>query len=233
MVAGIRTPIPCEQMGEVEQEELAGTAGGQEDARSPLQGRAGFRVHDRKGQAVHAANPQRQAHHRRRGEDCRRYGEGKADRREDGCAARRSGHRSISFCTRRSIPRPRRMCIAKGLPASPGAAVGKIAFTAEEAENARCRRREDHPRPSRNRAGRHRRHARLRRHSHQHRRHDQPRGGRGPRHGHALRGRRRRSCTSTPRPRRSPSTARRYGIERLSSASTARPAKYGRRRSTP
>ena len=69
--------------------------------------------------------------------------------------------------------RPRRTCIAKGLPASPGAAVGKIAFTAEEAEQRVAGGREDHPRPPRNRAGRHRRHARLRGHPDQHRRHDQ------------------------------------------------------------
>ena len=62
--------------------------------------------------------------------------------------------------------------IATGLPASPGAAVGKIAFTAEEAEQRVARRREDHPRPPRDRAGRHRRHARLRGHPDQHRRHD-------------------------------------------------------------
>ena len=63
VVAGIRTPLDCQsEMGKWSQEELAGIAEGQEHAGKAIQGRAGFRVHDRKGQAVHAADPHRQAH---------------------------------------------------------------------------------------------------------------------------------------------------------------------------
>jgi pyruvate,orthophosphate dikinase len=104
-------------------------------------------------------------------------------------------------------PKATKNVIAKGLPASPGAAVGKLAFTAEEAEQRVANGEKDHPRPPRNRTGRHRRHARLRRHSHQHRRHDQPRGRGRPRHGHALR-RRRRRVHIDAKNKTSPSTAR-------------------------
>ena len=74
----------------------------------PLQGRAGLRVHHREGQALHAADPQRQAHRAGRRAHRRRHGEGEADRREDGDPARRSGVASTSCCTRRSTPRPTR-----------------------------------------------------------------------------------------------------------------------------
>ena len=79
-----------------------------------------------------------------------------------------------------------------GLPASPGAAVGKLAFTASEAverthagEKVLLGAQGNEPR-------RHRRHAHGRRHPHQHGRHDEPRGRRGPRLGPLLRGRGRR-----------------------------------------
>ena len=48
------------------------------------------------------------------------------------CAS--SPARSTSCCTRPSTPRPRRTVLTRGLPASPGAATGKIVFSAEEAE---------------------------------------------------------------------------------------------------
>jgi hypothetical protein len=97
---------------------------------------------------------------------------------------------------------PRDVIGKSGLPASPGAATGKIVFTADEAEReasegarsswcaskparktfTACMRREGHP----DRA----------------RRHDQPRRGGGARHGPALRLRRRDRCASTARPAR-------------------------------
>ncbi len=80
--------------------------------------------------------------------------------------------------------------LATGLPASPGAAVGTIVFTADDAveavqEGAR------HPGPQGDRAGRHPRHGSRQGHSHRARRHDQPRGRGGARHGNPLRGGRR------------------------------------------
>ena len=69
----------------------------------------------------------RAAHRRRHG---RRGHDHHATRRS--CASSRPS--STSCCTRRSIPSDKRKPIAKGLPASPGAASGKIVFTADEAE---------------------------------------------------------------------------------------------------
>ena len=45
--------------------------------------------------------------------------------------------RSISCSTRRSIPKAERKVIAKGLPASPGAASGEVVFDADDAEELR------------------------------------------------------------------------------------------------
>ena len=48
--------------------------------------------------------------------------------------AHRCRPRSTSCCIPTLDPRPSARCIAKGLPASPGAASGKVVFTADEAE---------------------------------------------------------------------------------------------------
>ena len=81
--------------------------------------------------------------------------------------------------------------IAKGLPASPGAASGALAFTAEEAvERARAASRSSWY--ARRPPGRRRRHAQCRGHSHLHGWYDQPRGRRRPWLGQVLRRRRRR-----------------------------------------
>jgi pyruvate,orthophosphate dikinase len=83
--------------------------------------------------------------------------------------------------TRRSEGQARRA--GKGLPASPGAAVGKLAFTADEAVERARQGREGHPGPQGDQPRGRRRHARGGGHPDQHRRHDQPRGRGGPRHG--------------------------------------------------
>ena len=70
------------------------------------------------------------------GEDRLRHGQGKADRREDGRAAHsgRRSHAAAAAELRARRPRSRpKTCCTVGLPASPGAAVGKLAFTAAEA----------------------------------------------------------------------------------------------------
>ena len=86
-------------------------------------------------QAVHAADPQRQAHRAGRREDRRRHGQGKADR------SRRPPFSASIPASLDQLLHPafdpkaaKQRRLAKGLPASPGAAVGKLAFTAEEAE---------------------------------------------------------------------------------------------------
>ncbi len=111
----------------------------QGQARGPLPRRAGHRVHDRARHAVHAADAQRQAHRRRGGEDRLRHGEGKADRRKDGRAAHSGRRPHAAACCPASRPRAKQPAkkegrlLTIGLPASPGAAVGKLAFTAAEA----------------------------------------------------------------------------------------------------
>ena len=59
--------------------------------------------------------------------------EGLIDRERGGRAAS-SRNRWTSCCIRRSIPSAKKTVLARGLPASPGAASGKVVFTADEAE---------------------------------------------------------------------------------------------------
>ena len=84
-------------------------------------------------------------------------------------------------------PKAKTTVLARGLPASPGAALGEVVFTAEEAEFACLARRGGNPRTYRDEPGRHSRHVRRQGHFDDSRRHDQPRRGRCPRHGTALR----------------------------------------------
>ena len=127
---------------------------------------------------------------------------------------------STRCCTRSSPGRAR--CIAKGLAASPGAAVGKVYFTADDAEAAAEPGREGHPRAQRDEPRGRPRDDGRRGHPHRPRRPRQPRRRRRPRLGHAG-GRRRRGGqdlrqVSSP-PAASPST------RATSSRSTARPAR--------
>ena len=112
--------------------------------------------------------------------------------------------------------------IAKGLAASPGAAVGKVYFTADDAAAAAEPRREGHPRAQRDQPRGRPRHDGRRGHPHRPRRPRQPRRRRRPRLGHARRRRRRggqdRAASRSPSAT-SPST------RATSSRSTARPAR--------
>ena len=81
--------------------------------------------------------------------------------------------------------------IASGLPASPGAATGKIVFAADEAERLAELGRGGDPGARGDLAGGHPRHACGARRRHLPGRHDQPRGGGGAGHGAAVRLRRR------------------------------------------
>ena len=145
-----------------------------------------------RGRAVDAANPHRQAHGAGGAEDrgvaWSRKGSSTAPRRSAGS----SPTRWTSCCTRCSIPAAKITVLARGLPASPGAASGKIVFSAEEAESCASRGEAVILAAGRNQPRGYPRHARGRRHPHRPRRHDQPRRRRRPRHGPALRRRRRR-----------------------------------------
>ena len=91
-------------------------------------------------------------------------------------------------------PSAKTTVLARGLPASPGAASGKIVFSADEAEAAASRGEARHPGAHRNQPRGHSRHARRQGHSDRARRHDEPRRRCRARHGAALRLRRRRSA---------------------------------------
>ncbi len=84
-------------------------------------------------------------------------------------------------------PEAPKKVIAKGLPASPGAACGTVVFSADEAEAKAKARREGHAGAHRDLARGHPRHVRGRGHPHRARRHDVARGGRRARHGQVLR----------------------------------------------
>ena len=75
-----------------------------------------------------------------------------------GGAAHRSGRSSTRCCTRRSIRRRGRRRSRKGLPASPGAAIGRVVFTANAAEEWAQRGEQRDPRPHRDLARGHPRH---------------------------------------------------------------------------
>ena len=81
--------------------------------------------------------------------------------------------------------------IAKGMNASPGAAVGKAVFDSDRAAELAVEGRAGHPGPPRDQPGRPGRHDRRAGHPHQPRRQDLARGGGRPRHGQDLRLRRR------------------------------------------
>ena len=92
-----------------------------------------------------------------------------------------------------------RTLLAKGMNASPGAAVGKAVFDSDTAVEWAAPRRGRHPRPQGDQPRRPARHGRRPRHPHQPRRQDLARGGRRARHGPHVRVRRRGRSTSTPR----------------------------------
>ncbi len=119
VVAGIRTPQALTQAAREEMGDDAPLDGRGacrrcspqfkavvETAGAPLPRHAGHRVHGRAGPALHAADPQRQAHRQGRAEDRRRHGRRGRDHRGRGDHARRAGARSTSCCTRPSTPTP-------------------------------------------------------------------------------------------------------------------------------
>ena len=106
-----------------------------------LPGHVRHRVHHRAGQALDAPDPRRQAHRRRRAAHGRRDDEG--HRQGHGASWKITKEEALTRVTAEhldSVLHPQFAgtgdVIAKGLAASPGAAVGKVYFTADDAEAA-------------------------------------------------------------------------------------------------
>ena len=159
--------------------------------RKALPRHAGFRVHHPGRQALHAADPQRQAHGSGGGAHRgRMVEEGLITKKKRSCASRRRS--SISSASRVSIPTSLKKLedSPPASAASPGAAVGRVAFTAEDAVEDVGQKRSGDPGPQGDHAGRYSRHGRREGHSDRRRRQDQPRGRGRARHGTSLRGRR-------------------------------------------
>ncbi len=106
VVAGVRTPEPVLELKKQMPEVLRGTDEGPRDPGKAFQGRAGRRVHDPGRQAVHAPDPQRQAHRRRRAQVLHGHGQGEAHRLGNRrfCATRPI---SSTSCSRRSSISPK------------------------------------------------------------------------------------------------------------------------------
>ena len=85
-------------------------------------------------QAVHPADPQRQAHGAGGAEDRRRHGGRRADQRSEEAVLRVDPASLDQLLHPTLDPKAERKVIAKGLPASPGAVSGKVVFTADDAE---------------------------------------------------------------------------------------------------
>ena len=88
VVSGVRTPVPIK---ELEKHHARGLQPAPRNHHAPgksLQGRAGLRVHHSGRQAVHAPDPQWQAHRAGGGADCRGNGEGRHPDAEGSDSAR-------------------------------------------------------------------------------------------------------------------------------------------------
>ena len=157
---------------------------------SPLPRPVRHRVHHRARQAVDAADPGRQAHRGGGVPDRHPAGRRGPDRRRRGAAAgvrRPAGPVDVPAVR----PTGRHACSARGMPASPGAAVGMAVFDSLHRGDVEPPRREGHPGPQGDQPRRPARHDRRAGHPHQPGRQDQPRRRRRPRHGQDLRVRRR------------------------------------------
>ena len=103
-------------------------------ARSAFPRHPGHRVHRARKASCSCCRPARASAHAGRAQDRRRHGRAEGlISREEAVAGIDAGPARPAACIRRSIPTPTRPCIAKGLPASPGAASGELVFDADEA----------------------------------------------------------------------------------------------------
>jgi pyruvate,orthophosphate dikinase len=132
VVAGIRTPKPSPKW-RATCRRSTGNWWNCTTARIPLQGSAGLRVHHREGRALLPADPQRQDERPGHGAHLGRDVQGRPDHQGKGAAAHRPG-----MLEQLLVPQLARISRASrwpvGLPASPGAASGKIVFDADTAE---------------------------------------------------------------------------------------------------
>ena len=224
VVAGIRITEPLDAMANDFPECHTQLLEVMDTLQTPLPRHVRHRVHDRAGPPLHPADARRASAPPRP----RCAWPSRWRTRASSTSARRccacSPRSSTSCSTRSSTRRRSTTSLAKGLNASPGAAVGKVYFTADDAEAHHADGRARDPRPARDLARRPARHDRGRGHPHVARRAGEPRGGRRPRHGHAgglrrVRARHRRRGAGVPRGRHA-SCAR-----ATSSRSTARPAR--------
>ena len=198
-----------------------------------LQGRSGLRVHDSGRAAVHAADPQRQAHRVCRRRDRDRSRQREADYAERGGAARRSriaqsaaGARLRSGRVEEDPDRDQRAAGVARRGERAGGVFGRRRRRVGQSGQA------GDSRPPRDRAGRHPRDVRRAGHSHGHRRDDLARGGRRPPDGQAVG--RRRGRARDPRGGRSSFESRaRRSRKATTSRSTACRARSSWRASRP
>ena len=202
VVAGIRTPqhltIAGKQanksdlpsMEEVMPEVFQPARRGASAARRPLPRHAGHRVHGPAEQALHAADPHRQAHGGGRPQDLGRSGRRRRDRPQTGDPADRPGlaRPAPPPDARPQGPAHRHRARPAGLSRR---RIGQAGVQRRRGRDPGSAWRIRHPVPDRDQPRRHPRHARRPRHPDHPRRHDQPRRRGRARHGPGLRRRRR------------------------------------------
>ena len=178
-MAGIRTPAADRRAREGDARGLRAAARDHHAPGEALQGRAGLRVHHPGQHALHAPDPQRQAHGRWPRCTSRWTWWRRASSRQKEAVAQVEPQSLDQLLHPIFDPKERAKAevAAKGLPASPGAATGAVVFTADDAvawsAEGQARRAGAHG----DGAGRHPRHERGPGHPHRHRRHDLARGG--------------------------------------------------------
>ena len=118
VVAGVRTPEPVAELKKQMPKAYTELMKVRTDPREALQGRAGLRVHHPGRQAVHAPDPQRQAHRRRRAEVLHGHGARRSSStgRPPSCATRPT---SSTSCSPRSSTSPRSRRPRSSPPAFP------------------------------------------------------------------------------------------------------------------
>ena len=200
VVSGVRTPRDLHELGDWMPAGPGPAVGDPAQARAPLQGHAGHRVHDRGRAPVHAADAQRQAPGPgRRALRGRRRRGGAADaRRGDRDDRRRLARRAAAPDVRAGAQYE---VVARGVAASPGAAKGAIVFTAPDAVAAAAGGPRRDPRAPVHRGRRRRRLPRRQGHPHVRGRQGVARRARRARHGPPGGHRRRRPRDRPARPR--------------------------------
>ena len=147
VVAGIRTPLPINDSGQVtpripaydpraaacpvvyrELDEIRRIV-----SKTHYKDMQDLEFTIQKEQALPAADPQRKAHRGGRGPDRRRLRARRPDRQARSGPMRVTPAQVDQLLHPMLDPKAQRQVVAKGLPASPGAATGKVVFSSEEA----------------------------------------------------------------------------------------------------